>query len=244
VIVLASNKLTLIFTIIIAFAVSTVLLYAFLCNHFLITTHIVTNSSTAIQNAGSEQSANKANNAITIKSHLYKLAVKALKNILKEAKNIYLNALKNNEPWKALIYEPYSGFSKTFILNASILNETTLIINHTVYKYVVVSVYESESKFNFMPRRVKVDGVLVELLPRNKSITYTGIAPCDYLVNYKGKKYRVSFASIGFVEATHYLVASTDKISNDIYKVKITVARELGSTAYVDTAWLILIRNG
>ncbi len=242
-IILISNKLSLIFTVIIIFVVSTALLYAFDRNHFLTTTRTITNTNTSFQSACSEKPANTTNNVITIKDHVYKLAVKELKNILEEAKDIYLNAVKKNETWKILIYEPYSNFSKILILNTTIVNETTLLVGHTVYKYIVVHVYEAESKLSFMPQRIRVNGILVELLPRNKSITYTGIVPYDYLVSYKCKKYRVSFSSIGFVEATHYLIVSTDKISDNIYKVKITIARELGSTAYANVAWFILTRN-
>jgi len=232
VITLISNKLFLIFTIIIILVVSTTLLYIFNHEHPLTTTHIVINTNTGT-----------TSNAITIKDHTYKLAVKELKNILEEAKGIYLNALKKNKTWKILIYEPYSNFSKMFILNTTIVNETTLSVGHMVYKYIVVHVYDAESKLNFMPQRIRVNSILVELLPRNKSITYTGIAPYDYLVSYGSKTYRVSFSSIGFVETSYYLTVSADKVSNNMYKVKITVARELGNTAYVNVAWLILMRN-
>jgi hypothetical protein len=259
---LGSGRLLPISAVIIILAVFTTLLY-FNHEYPSTATHIATNTNTNASplNTGSRQpetstntveanytsphslNTGTASNTTTAGSHAYKLAVKALKNILKKARDIYLNALEENETWKILIYEPYSNLSKTLILNATIANETTLLVGHTVYKYIVVSVYEAKSKLSFKPQRIQVNGVLVELLPRNKSITYTGIVPYDYLVCYKGRKYRVSFASIGFVEATKHLTASTDKISSNIYKVKITVAEELGGTKYVNEAWLILIRS-
>lgn len=227
--ILISNKLFLIFIITIILAVLiAALLYVSDHEHSLITMHTVTNTTS---------------NATTIESHTYKLSVKELKNILEEAKEIYLRALKKNETWRIMFYKPYSNFSKTFILNATIVNETTLLAGHTFYKYIVVHIYDAESKLNFTPQRIQVNSILVELLPKNNSITYTGIVPYDYLVTYGSKTYRVSFSSIGFVEASHYLTVSADKVNNDMYKVKITVARELGNTAHVNVVWLILIRN-
>ncbi len=148
-----------------------------------------------------------------------------------------------NETWKILIREPYANLSKTLLLNTTIINETTLIMGNTVYRYIVVHVYDSESKLNFMPQRIQIDNILVELLPKNKSITYTGSIPYNYLVSLKNKTYKTSFLSIGFVETSYYLTISIDKVSNNIYKAIITVAKDLGSTKYVDTVWLILIKT-
>lgn len=261
--ILISNKLFLIFIITIILAVPTAaLLHVFNHKHLIITMHnIVTNTNTSFQNTSGKLSKTHINaektdytplhgantdttsNVTTIESHTYKLAVKELKNILEEAKEIYLRALKKNETWRIMFYKPYSNFSKMFILNATIVNETTLLVGHTVYRYIIVHVYDAKSKLNFMPQRIQVNSILVELLPRNNSITYTGIVPYEYLVTYEGKTCKVLFSSIGFVEASYYLTVSADKINNNMYKVKITVARELGNTAYVNVVWLILIRN-
>ncbi len=241
----------LLFSLLIAIAIVLVVLIALLNMHITspggFTTsyrHLPQNTSTSYVVATSVTPTNKSqvNSFVTPNSSSYKLAVRTLKEILREAKNIYLNALEKKETWRILIYEPYSNFSKTFILNSTIVNETVLYMGNTIYRYVIVSVYNHESKFSFMPQRIRVSNIFVELLPRNKSVTCTGAIPYEYSMNYRGKVYRVSFASIGFVEATKNLVVSTDKVSNNIYEVKVTVTGELGSTAYVDKAWLILIK--
>ena len=123
------------------------------------------------------------------------------------------------------------------------MNETTLSIGHTVYKYMVVHVYDAESKIDLMPQRIQVNSILVELLPKNTSVTYTCKIPYNYLVSYGDKTNRISFFSVGFPEISYYLTIATDKISDDMYKVEITVAKELDSNTYVDEAWFILFRE-
>ena len=128
-------------------------------------------------------------------------------------------------------------------MNSTIINETTLSIGNRVYRYVIVSIYYSESKLNFMPQEIRVDDVFIKYLPRNKSVTYTGIIPYSYLMRYRGKTYDIGFGSITYVEASYYLTTNTDRVSDDIYEVTITVARELDNTAYIDVAWLILYKE-
>ncbi len=235
---LISNKLTLIIiiTIIIVLVVSIILLDVFNYGHPLTTKYTVTNTS-------SGQSRAATNISIVGENHTYRLAVEELKKILEEARNTYLNALRKNETWTIFISKPYSNFSKTFILNTTIVNETTLLIDHTAYNYIIIHIYDAESKIDFMPQRIKVNNILIELLPRNNSITYTGIIPHNYLVKHRCKTYRVSFSSIGFTEASYHLTVSTDKIDDNLYKVKMTVTKKLGNTAYISVAWLILVKN-
>jgi len=127
------------------------------------TTHIVADTSTT-----SPQSINNEafDSTITIKDQAYRLAVETLKNILEEAKDIYLSALEENETWRILIYEPYSNLSKTLILNTTIVNETILFIGHMVYKYIVLHVYDSGSKMDFMPRESKLIAYLSSFCQR------------------------------------------------------------------------------
>ena len=200
-----------------------------------LTSHAVT-SSVMPTNKG------EVNSFVMPNSSLYRLAVENLKEILREAKNIYLEALEKNETWRILIYEPYSNCSRVFILNSTTINETILYIGNTTYRYIIVNIYNHESKFSFMPQRIRVDDVSIELLPRSKSVTYMGAMPYEYLTNYGCRAYRVSFTSIGFVEATKNHVVSTNKVDNNIYKVKITLTGKSGGTEYVDKAWLILVK--
>lgn len=162
-----------------------------------------------------------------------------LKKIIEEAKDIYLDALEKNDT----SYISIDNFSKMLIMNATIINGTTLSVNHTVYRYVVVHIYDAESNLSFAPERTSVDGIVVQSLPMNKSITYTGGTIYNYLVTYEGKTYKVSFSSVGFFESSFYLTAFVQKIGDNMYQVQITVNRELGNTAQVSSVWFILVGN-
>ncbi len=48
---------------------------------------------------------------------------------------------------------------------------------------------------------------------------------------------------MAYIEASYYLTAYVNRVSDDIYEVTITVAKELGSTAHIDVAWLILYKG-
>lgn len=161
------------------------------------------------------------------------------KKILIDAKEIYLNATEENKTWMYLIYEPYSNFSKEFILNATFINRSTVVIGHTLYKFLILHVYYEN--FNYIPQKIQVNGIKVELLPKPSNVTYTGGEVYHYLITYDNKTYNVTLYSIGFVETSYYLTASTQKIDN-LYIVQITTTKELGNTEYVDKLWLILIR--
>ena len=240
-----STRLILTLTIIIMLTASIILLYISNQGYPATTTPITVNTSTSPWNTSSGQAEIKTlTNTTGDEDNTYKLAIKEVERILEEARDIYLNALSRNETWAILIREPYSNLSRMFILDTTIIDETTLLINHTAYRYLVVHVYDAESKTSFMPQRIQVDSMIVELLPRNNTVTYTGGVIYDYIVSYRGRSFRASFTSIGFVEASYYLTVSTSRISDNIYKVEITVASGLGSTAYISKAWLILARYG
>lgn len=160
--------------------------------------------------------------------------------ILIDAKETYLNATEENKTGMYLIYEPYSNFSKEFILNATFINGSTILIGHTLYKYIILHVYYEN--FDYIPQKIQANGIKVELLPNPSTVTYTGGEAYHYLITYDNKTYNVTLYSIGFVEASYYLTASTQKIGN-LYIVQITTTKELGNTAYVDELWLILIRS-
>jgi len=161
------------------------------------------------------------------------------KKILIDAKEIYLNATEENKTWMYLIYEPYSNFSKEFILNATFINSGAVTIGHTLYKYIILHIYYENS--DYTPQKIQANGIKVELLPNPSSVTYTGGEAYHYLMIYDNKTYNVTLYSIGFIEASYYLTALTQKIGN-LYIVQITITKELDNTAYVSELWLILTR--
>ncbi len=180
-----------------------------------------------------------ASNITATKNPSYKLAVKTLKEISGEAKRIYLDSIRENKTWKFSID---SKLSKAFILNATIVNETMVFIDDTAYRYVIVSIYDAGTGWGFTPQKISIDNISVELLPRNKSVTYTGGQRYNYLVRVGNATCRAGFVSIGFMEATRYLTIGAERVCDSIYFLKITVASKLGSTRYVSSARLILIK--
>ncbi len=184
-----------------------------------------------------------AGNIITPEASSYKLAVKLLKEVLMEARETYLKAVRENEAWRLLIHESYSNFSKALILNSTIVNDTTIIVNGVAYRYVIVRVYDGEDNIYITPGKIRVGNILVELIPRNKSMTYTGGLPYDYLVHVGDEVCKARFYSIGFVIGTKHLTASTDRVCDNIYKASVTVLKELGNPGRCKLVWLILVRE-
>jgi len=261
VIVLASNKLILLATIIVILIISASLLYI-LNERSPISKHITVTITNNFQNISTTQCVNNAN---TTMPENYSLAVENFKNILGQAREIYLNAIRNNETRSISI----DNFSKMLILNSTIVNETTLYMNNTDYTYILLQVYNANNNFTFHPQRMEINNILVELTPKNSSVTYTGGTPFDYIINYDCNLYNATFYFVGFMFAQFYLTASTQNIAqiyltattqnaaNDpitytatiptgvinIYAVTIAVNNELGSTEHISYVYLILIEN-
>ena len=260
-VVLTSNKLILLATIIVILIISASLLYI-LNERYSISKHIAVNTSSNFKNINTTQFENNAN---TTMPKNYSLAVENFKNIIEQAREIYLNAIRNNETSSISI----DNFSKMLILNSTIVNGTTLYMNSTAYTYVVLQVYNANNNFTFCPQRIEINNVSVELIPKNPSVTYTGGTAFNYMINYDNNSYNVTFYFVGFMFAQFYLTASTQNIAqiyispttqnatNDlmtttatiptgvinIYAVTIAANSELGSPEHISYAYLILIEN-
>ncbi|RFA95973.1 hypothetical protein CGL51_06615 [Pyrobaculum aerophilum] len=197
---------------------------------------LITSASLYFVNHGLSQLGSITNNS-TIGQNFTELDY--AKKILISAKEIYLNATEENKSWMYLIYEPYSNFSKEFILNAMFINSSAVAIGHTLYKYIILHVHYEN--FDFTPQKIQDNGITVELLPSPSSVTYTGGKAYHYLITHGNKTYNITLFSIGFIEASYYLTASTQKIGN-LYVVQIAITRKLYNTAYIGELWLVLIR--
>jgi len=259
VIILTSNKLILLAAIIVILIISASLLYI-LNGRFPTSKHTAVNTNSNFQNISTTQFVNNAN-ATMAKN--YSLAVQNFKNILEQAREIYLNAIRNNETLSISI----DNLSKLLILNSTIVNETTLYINNTDYTYILLQLHNANNNFTFCPQRIEINNVSVELLPKNPSVTYTGGTIFNYMINYDNNTYNASFYFIGFMFSSFnitasaqniaqiYLTATTQNAANDpitytatiptgvinIYAVTIAVNNELGSTEHISYAYLILI---
>ena len=231
-----SGSRLLVSAIIVVSIVSTIAIALYLLGY----EHFSTTRRVAVNTGGNQPG---ASNIVAAGNGAYRLAVRELKKILERARDVYLDALRRNNTRGIFVCAPYSNLSKTLILDTTIVNETTLLIGHRAYRYIVVHIYDAESKLDFMPKKILVGNMLARLVPRNKSVTYTGMTPYEYLVSYAGRVYRASFWSITYIDASYNLTICTSKVSDNMYEARITVARRLGGAAHIDTAWLILVKN-
>ncbi len=165
-------------------------------------------------------------------------ALNYAKKILSDAREIYLKAIKENKTQAWCLVS--DSFTEEFILNATFINESTISIGHSLYKYLILYVYYEG--FDYSPQKIKANGIEVELLPKPSTVTYTGGQIYNYRVTYNIKTYNATLYSIGIVESSFYLTGSTRKIDN-LYIIKITTTKKLGSTKYINELWLILIRS-
>jgi len=262
VIILTSNILILLAAIIVILIISASLLCIF--ERSPTSRHIAVNTTSNFQNNGATQPVNNAN---TTMPENYSLAVENFKNILRQAREIYISAIRINESQLISI----DNFSKMLILNSTIVNETTLCMNNTDYTYILLQVYNANSNFTFCPQRIEINNVSVELLPKSPSVTYTGGTAFNYMINYDGNLYNVTFYFAGFMFSSFYITASaqniaqcyivaatqnaannftpptttvfTNIVGNDVYAVTIAVNNELGSPEHISYVFLILIKN-
>ncbi len=123
------------------------------------------------------------------------------------------------------------------ILNGSVVNSSVLRIGNTFYRLIIVRLV-GENRLYFMPKKVKVGNIEVEMLPRNKSVTYTGMLPYEYAMKFDGKTCRVVFW-LGPIDAnpSNPLTAWIRSPCPGVYTVKIVIAKP-----YVDT-WLVLVKQ-
>jgi hypothetical protein len=156
--------------------------------------------------------------------------------ILVDAKGLYMHAIAMNESYLVDL----DNFSKELILNATFINSSTVAIGHAQYKYVILHVYYKG--FDFTPQEIQENGIKVVLIPKPENVTYTGGWEYNYMITYDGKTYNVTLFSIGIMESSFYVLASTQKIGN-LYVVQISITKELYNTLYVGELWLILTKS-
>ncbi len=169
----------------------------------------------------------------------YALALENFKHILKEAREVYAELVGKGK----LYMMNLDNFSKLFIEKASIVNETTIRIGNELYRYVVFHVYNTKNKFLFDPKKLMVNGIEIRLLPRNRSVTYTGGLPYSYLIMYGSEVCRVRFFEIGFVTANYNLLGSTINPCNGIYVLRISVNKDVGCASCASEVWLVLVKK-
>ena len=174
-----------------------------------------------------------------VSKHEYASALENFKHILKEAREVYAELVGKGK----LYMMNLDNFSKLFVEKASIVNETTIRIGNELYRYVVFYVYNAKNKFLFDSKKLIVNDIEIRLLPRNKSVTYTGGLPYSYLIMYGSEVCRVRFFEIGFVTANYNLLGSTINPCNGIYVLRISVNKDVGCASCASEVWLVLFKK-
>jgi len=150
----------------------------------------------------------------------YGLAVEIMKEVLRDAKP-YLHGVRWNESRGSSV--PPSELDVALILNSTIVNETTLRVGNTTYEYVVVQAWDDQRNLRVDPEEIKVNNVIIERVPENKSVTTTGGTVYDYLVRVGNRTCRARFYYIGFQVAAGNLTSFSYRICGNVYEVSIIV---------------------
>ena len=127
--------------------------------------------------------------------------------------------------------------------NVEIINETTLILNHTRYKYVIVSVYDADQGTNLRFNYIKVNNITVRYLLPNRSVTYTGLRPLNYLVQINDKTCKATFWTISYVEASRHVTIHDIKVCKDIYAVTYSLTKKVDNIERTSLVRIILIKT-
>ncbi|MGC8571229.1 MAG: hypothetical protein ACP5L1_07920 [Caldivirga sp.] len=168
----------------------------------------------------------------------YTAAFLYLGKILTDAKEAYENA-SSPLPVGFLGFDP--GLARSLILNSTIFNETTLLINGTPYRYIILSVWCRDCGFSFELSNASMDGVSIYLRPRNTTVTYTGGLPFTYVMSYDGVRYEFTLWYIGVQIASFRVFGYSQELGKGVYAVQLftSTPRSLD----VEHVWLVLIKE-
>jgi len=156
------------------------------------------------------------------------LAIEVLKSVISEAR-------------KLLPHRGVHGLAMELIEGSRIVNSSVVLVNGVAYRFIVVQAMDAEHGVFIAPKRVSVDGVSIELLPRSTSTTFTGGTQYTYLVKLGGRVCRVSFYFVGLQIAYANLVVDSESVCDDIYGVSIFVNPHLGSLKEYKGVFMLLI---
>jgi hypothetical protein len=127
---------------------------------------------------------NSADN-ITANSSTYKLAVELMRTELERAKEIYREVVKENKQKSTGVGRPLSNFTRTFLTDSAVINDTAIRIGNETYTFVLIRLRDRSCGVRFEPNVTTVNGISVRLLPPdyiNGTRTYTGLPYSRYSV--------------------------------------------------------------
>ena len=162
------------------------------------------------------------------------------KNILNEARKAYLEAINNGKEERILITD--SDLVESLLLNSQIINNTHIMINGSIYRFIILHIYDSEHRTNIHHKRIIFNNLIVEQEPKNRSITYTGGIPYIYKIHINNQTCKATFTTIGYIESAYKILIYINHPCQKIYTVKITINKETNNTIITQKVWLILIK--
>ena len=171
-----------------------------------------------------------------IQNSSYMRAIGYMMQILRDAKGNYTTALKAKLPVNV------DELSLSLILNSTIINDTTLLINGTPYRYIIVYIYDHDENISLRFNDINVDGILVSYIPPPTSVTYTGGRPFTYRIYYNGKSCEATIWVIPFMMGGE-VYAESYKACEGIYLVSIYVSpMNYSAGAYRESVWVVLVK--
>ena len=167
--------------------------------------------------------------------------VNLFKNILNEARKTYLEAINKGKEKGILITN--SDLAKYLLLNSRIINNTHIMINGSIYRYIILHIYDSVHGTNIYHKRIILNNLIVEQEPKNRSITYTGGIPYIYKIHMNNQTCKAAFTTIGYVESTYKMLIHINHPCQKIYTLQITINKETNNIITTQKIWLILIKT-
>ena len=112
-----------------------------------------------------------------------------------------------------------SGFSKSFVMNSSIINETLLIINNTKYEYSILKLRLGEHRID--NNKTVIGGCIINYLGRVTNQTTTGGQVYIYQLRCNGQTEEFKVFVIPFIISMYNVYGDTLEITSHIKLVRI-----------------------
>ena len=171
---------------------------------------------------------------VTTKSIESSDRVDLVENFLHKARMVYLNKTCPRDVFTC--GKPnVDSFTLMMIFNATVEGDF-MIIDGIRYRYIVVRFYNGENNTSIFPKEITTpDGIHVEYIPGNETVTYTGGSLYTYRVQANNEECKLTFGYIGFYISSFSILGESRSCDN-IWAVEIF----LGKDNYL---WLILVRK-
>ncbi len=140
------------------------------------------------------------------------LIASALSGVIDDAREGYLRAVEGNRSWSIYIG---SSFARSLLLNSTVLSDSEILVNGSRYVYLVLALRRGSVVVDV--DRASIDGLAVEELPRNRSVTYTGCQPSFYLVRVGNESCRFGAHVCGLAISSYSVYVNAWKVCRGTY---------------------------